>query len=42
MMTAYAHPEMIWGAERLGAYRVVYKPFDMGIVLSLVRQAAVH
>jgi len=39
MMTAYAHPEMIWAAERLGAYRVVYKPFDMGIVLSLVRQA---
>jgi DNA-binding NtrC family response regulator len=39
MMTADAHPEMIWGAERLGACRVVCKPFDMGIVLSLVRQA---
>jgi DNA-binding NtrC family response regulator len=39
MMTAYANPEVIAGAERLGAFRVVSKPFEMAEVPSLVRQA---
>lgn len=39
MMTAYVHPEMIAGAERLGAYGVISKPFEMSDVLSLARQA---
>lgn len=39
MMTAYRTPEMIEAAGRLGAYRVVSKPFDMGDVVSLTRHA---
>jgi DNA-binding NtrC family response regulator len=39
MMTAYATPEMVEAAARLGAYRVVGKPFDMGDIVSLTRHA---
>ena len=39
MMTAYRTPELIEAAERLGAYRVVSKPFDMGDIVSLTRHA---
>lgn len=39
MMTAYGTPEIIEAAERLGAYRVVSKPFDMGDIVSLTRHA---
>jgi DNA-binding NtrC family response regulator len=39
LMTAYGAPELIQGALRLGAYRVVSKPFDMQDVVPLVRHA---
>jgi DNA-binding NtrC family response regulator len=39
MMTAYGTPEMTEGALRLGAYRVVPKPFEVHDVAELVMQA---
>jgi DNA-binding NtrC family response regulator len=39
MMTAFGTPEMTSGALRLGAYRVVAKPFDMHDMVSLVTEA---
>jgi hypothetical protein len=38
-MTAYGGPEVVQGALDRGAYRVVDKPFDMGDVEPLVRDA---
>jgi two-component system, NtrC family, response regulator AtoC len=40
MMTAYSTPEMVQGAEALGAYRVIGKPFEVPEVVSLVRAAS--
>ena len=39
MMTAFGTPEMVEGALRLGAYRVVPKPFDVHDMASLVAEA---
>jgi DNA-binding NtrC family response regulator len=39
MMTAYGTPEVAGGALKLGAYRVVPKPFDMDEMASLVLEA---
>jgi DNA-binding NtrC family response regulator len=39
MMTAFATPEMVEGALRLGAYRVVPKPFDVHDMARLVAEA---
>ena len=39
MMTAFGTPEMTSGALRLGAYRVVAKPFDVHDMVSLVTEA---
>jgi two-component system nitrogen regulation response regulator GlnG len=39
LMTAFGTPEVIAGALRLGVYRVVGKPVDMGEVRSLVGEA---
>lgn len=39
MMTAFGTPEMTSGALKLGAYRVVSKPFDVHDMVSLVAQA---
>ena len=39
MMTAFGTPEMVEGALRLGAYRVVPKPFDLQDMVSLVAEA---
>ena len=38
MMTAYAVEDLVQRALRQGAYRVMYKPFDMGEVLQLVAE----
>jgi two-component system response regulator AtoC len=40
MMTAFGTPEVTAGALKLGAYRVVAKPFDMHDMVSLVAQAS--
>jgi len=39
MMTAFGTPEVTSGAMRLGAYRVVAKPFDVHAMVSLVAEA---
>ena len=39
MMTAYGTSEMTAGALKLGAYRVVPKPFDVHAMVDLVGQA---
>ena len=39
MMTAFGTPEMVEGALRLGAYRVVPKPFDLQDMVRLVAEA---
>ncbi len=39
MMTAFGTPEMVEGALRLGAYRVVPKPFDLHDMARLVAEA---
>jgi two-component system nitrogen regulation response regulator GlnG len=39
MMTAFGTPEVTSGALRLGAYRVVAKPFDMHAMVDLVAGA---
>jgi DNA-binding NtrC family response regulator len=39
LMTAYGSPEVREGALRLGAYRVVSKPFDMHEIETLAREA---
>lgn len=39
LMTAYGSPEVAEGALRLGAYRVVSKPFDMHEIDTLAREA---
>jgi DNA-binding NtrC family response regulator len=38
-MTAYGSPDVVHGAMELGVYRVVDKPFDMGDVEPMVRNA---
>lgn len=40
MMTAFGTPEVTSGALKLGAYRIVPKPFDMHDMATLVQQAA--
>jgi two-component system, NtrC family, response regulator HydG len=39
MMTAFGTPEVTSGALRLGAYRVVAKPFDVPDMVALVAKA---
>jgi DNA-binding NtrC family response regulator len=39
LMTAFGTPELARDALALGAYRVVSKPFEMGEMAALVRQA---
>ena len=39
MMTAYGTPEVTSGALKLGAFRVVAKPFDVHDMVNLVAQA---
>jgi DNA-binding NtrC family response regulator len=39
MMTAFASPEKTDEARRLGIYRVVNKPFDLGDIVTLVGEA---
>ena len=39
LMTAFATPEVILGAQQLGVYRVVHKPFEMNDISDLVQQA---
>jgi DNA-binding NtrC family response regulator len=39
MMSAHSNPELIQGAEALGAYRVVSKPFEIESMAALVKQA---
>jgi two-component system, NtrC family, response regulator AtoC len=39
MMTAFGTPEMTSGALKLGAYRVVAKPFDVHDIVDLVTRA---
>src|SRR5215471_12773979 len=39
MMTAFGTPEVTSGALKLGAYRVVAKPFDVHDMVSLVARA---
>jgi two-component system nitrogen regulation response regulator GlnG len=39
MMTAFGTPEVTSGALKLGAYRVVAKPFDVHDMVSLVAEA---
>lgn len=39
MMTAFGTPELTSGALRLGAYRVVPKPFDVHDMVTMVAQA---
>ena len=38
-MTAFGTPEMTSGALKLGAYRVVAKPFDVHDIVDLVTRA---
>jgi len=39
MMTAFGTPEMLTEAMDLGVYRVLSKPFDLGQLTALVREA---
>jgi DNA-binding NtrC family response regulator len=39
MMTAYGTPEMFERAVAMGAYCVLAKPFDMGLLPGLIRKA---
>lgn len=39
MMTAHNCPELALGAEALGAYRVINKPFEVDNIAALVNQA---
>ena len=39
LMTAFGTPEMVEGALKLGAYRVVSKPFDVHDMAKLVAEA---
>jgi len=39
MMTAFGTPEVVGGAVRLGAYRVLNKPVEMRDLVPLVQQA---
>jgi DNA-binding NtrC family response regulator len=39
LMTAFGTPEVTKGALDLGAYRVLHKPFEMGDLESLLREA---
>ena len=39
LMTAYGSPEVIDRALKLGAYRVVTKPFDLTDIASMIRNA---
>jgi DNA-binding NtrC family response regulator len=39
MMTAFGTPEMTSGALKLGAYRVVAKPFDVHDMVNLIAEA---
>jgi DNA-binding NtrC family response regulator len=39
MMTAFSTPEMVDGARRIGAYRVVAKPFEVHDMANLVLEA---
>ena len=39
MMTAFATPELVERARRMGAFTVVNKPFDMNELAPLIRQA---
>ena len=39
MMTAYGTPDVVSGAARLGAFRVLTKPVEMHDLASLVQQA---
>jgi two-component system response regulator AtoC len=39
LMTAFGTPEAITGAQQLGVYRVVHKPFEMTDISDLVQQA---
>ena len=40
LMTAYGTPEVVKGAEELGAFQVVHKPFEMADLASLVARAS--
>ena len=39
LMTAFGSPEVVSGAQQLGVYRVVHKPFEMHDLAALVQQA---
>lgn len=39
LMTAFGTPEVVHGAQQLGVYRVVHKPFEMSDLAALVQQA---
>ena len=39
MMTAHGNSEVVTGAIRLGAYRVVNKPLEMGDLATLIQEA---
>ena len=39
MMSAHSSPELIQGAEALGAYQVIGKPFEVATIAALVEQA---
>jgi DNA-binding NtrC family response regulator len=39
LMTAFGTPEVVLGAQQLGVYRVVHKPFEMNDISDLVQQA---
>jgi two-component system, NtrC family, response regulator AtoC len=39
MMTAFATPELVERARKLGAFRVINKPFEMNELAPLVREA---
>lgn len=39
LMTAYGTPEVVKGAQELGAFLVVHKPFEMADLTSLVARA---
>ena len=39
MVTAHNSPELALGAEALGAYRIISKPFELESLVALVNQA---
>jgi DNA-binding NtrC family response regulator len=39
MITAHNNPEIALGAEALGAYRTISKPFEVESLAALVNQA---